>query len=195
MPRGKTKSKLTLSERREAAFRLFLRGFTNAQVARQLGVTDDTVTNYRRIYEDRIAAEAAHNPALLRDVLANTIRAMEELEEVRREAWASLNAEHSCEECNCHLMSHQSRNQYLSTLLKAQEQRGKLFGLFGVKQEFAVMVFNVKAAQDKILEFLARNLCPTDRSAFQRFLDGPEMQAYANSAGPIETTALERTGT
>lgn len=190
MPKGKSKSKLTLSQRREKAFRLFLKGYTNADVARELGVTADTVTSYRRLYEERLADEAEHNPQLLRDVLKNTVQALYELDAIRMEAWAALDPkDHECEECGCHLMGHQSRNQYLSTLVKAQEQRAKLFGLFGVKQEFMAHVFTVQGAQNKILEFLARSLCPTDRLAFQRFLDSPEMQAYQN------LTALEAPAT
>lgn len=168
MPRGSTRSALTLSERREEASALYLKGFTPSEVAKKLHVTWDTAKSYKAWHEDRISQQAKENPQLLADVLKNTVEMLAELDQVRAAAWRTF---HTAE-------SRQIKLQALNTIRQAQQDKAKLFGLFGVKQDFYTLVVNVKTVQDRILEFLARELCESDRRKLETFLTSPELQQY-----------------
>lgn len=179
MPRGRTSSTLSLSERRAKAFDMFSEGFTIADVARRIHVTDETATRYKREFEDRIEQEALANPRLLNKTLENTMRAMEENDRIRRAAWEGYHQAKEdqvveCPHCEEDVLvpasSHSLLNQYLATLIKAQEQRAKLFNLFGVKQEYFNMVNTVRTAQEKLLEFMRSHLCATDREMLADFM-------------------------
>lgn len=204
--KGKSKSKLGLSQRRERAFELFARGYTNADVARDLTVHADTVARYRELYNERIHAQAAANPNFLKDVVTNTMRSLEELDRIRADAWQHMESrtvrvEHECPECEHQWVekerveiSDQTRAQYHNVLLKAQDQRSKLFGVLGVKQEVFVAIMQVKIVQDRILEWMAQNLEGDVRDALADFLEA-ELGEYVNPVttpfGVIDTTAVE----
>lgn len=208
--KGKSKSKLGLSQRRERAFELFARGYTNTDVARDLTVHMDTVARYRGLYEERIHAQAAANPNFLKDVVNNTMRSLEELDRIRADAWKHLEPRttkvvHECPECETTWtekekveVSDQTRAQYHNVLLKAQDQRSKLFGVLGVKQEVFVAIMQVKIVQDKVLEWMAENLEGDLRDALATFLV-EELGEYVNPAttpfGVIDTTAVETLST
>lgn len=168
MPRGSTKSKLSLSERREFASELFEKGFTVSDVARKLKVTWDTAKGYKQWWEDRLAEVAQANPAMLQDVLLNTVQSLAELDRVRAAAWRTY---HTAE-------SRQLKLQALNTIRQCQQDKAKLFGLFGVKQDFYMMVANVKVVQDRLLGFMRDELCEGDRAKLERFLTSPEMRQY-----------------
>lgn len=168
MGKGKTKSKLTLSERREQASELFAKGFNVSDVARRLKVSWETAAAYKRWHEERIESAATENPQLLQDVLKNTIASIAELDQIRKEAWRTY---HTAE-------SKQIKLQALNTIRSAQQDKAKLFGLFGVKQDFYVHVQNVTVVQNKILDFLSRELCEADRRKLEAFLITPELQRY-----------------
>lgn len=174
--RGRSNSPYRLGERREKAFDRFAKGWTIKEVAEYLNVHVKTASRYKQEYEDRIEEIARANPGMLSEVLQNTIRALEELDTVRATAWREYEAKDTvdCEECGAalsiHRVSPQTRNQFLKTVLTAQEQRHKIYGLFGVKQEFFLMVQQVKQLQDALLEFMQRELCQADREKLDRFL-------------------------
>lgn len=205
MPKVKTKSKLNLSKRRERSFELFAKGYTNTDVAKDLKVRMDTVAGYRALYNDRIHAQAAANPNFLREVLQNTIRAMDELDRIRADAWAHLEdrivkTEHQCPECETIFVekdrvqvSDQTRAQYHNVLLKAQDQRSKLMGVLGVKQEMLVAIMQVRVVQDKMLGFMGEHLCDADRAKLETFLTSPELVEYMGSGalGAIEAESVE----
>lgn len=188
---------MTLKQRREKAFELFLKGYSDAEVAQRIKVTRQTASNYRRKYEQSVHAEARNNPALLREVLANTMRSLQELERVRSEAWRSMEdrlVEHefSCAECGAENivsftepLSDQARTQYLNVLLKAQDQRAKLFGVIGVKADMLVAVAQVKIAQEKLIEWMAHNLEGATREALANFLENELSQFLDAGAGPM----------
>lgn len=193
MPQGKTKSKAPLKLRKERAFRMFAQGASDVEVATRLKVTRQTAYNYRRKYEEKITDEALENPALLQDVLKNTIRSLRELDMIRADAWKRLEEKPTkhhfeCEGCGEELVvemplppSDQARVQYQNVLIKAQDQRAKLYGVLGVKQEVFIAFTNVKVVQDRLLEWMARNLCPTDRERLAVFME-TELSEYL---GPI----------
>jgi hypothetical protein len=160
MPSGRTRSPLRLGARREKAFELFRRGFSNVEVAEEIQVSPDTAARYRKLYEDRIVEAAREQPDLLRDVLANTIRTLTELDAIRRNAWQRLEEN----------PPDSVRSSLLNTLLKAQDQRSKLFGLLGVKQEYAAHVAKVRQQQEQLIEFMSRELCPVDREKLEEYL-------------------------
>lgn len=197
MGRGRTKSKLTLGERRRKAGDLFAKGFSDDEVARELRVTRQTVNSYRRRYEEELHDEARKNPTLLREVLANTMRSLSELDRVRAEAWKHLKNRKTtevleCQECG-HLnevaiayeVSDQARTQYLNVLLKAQDQRAKLFGVIGVKADMLVAVAQVKVIQDKVIDFIQRELGPESRAKLEAFLV-KEMPQLALETDPTD---------
>lgn len=196
MPRGRTKSKMTLKQRREQAFSMFAKGFSDSEIAKKLRVTRQTINNYRRKYEEAIQDEAISNPRLMQDALGNTIRSLHELDQIRENAWKELedrklerrvkcpNCDHRFHERFRDPVADHTRVQYLNTLLKAQDQRAKLFGVLGVKQEVFVLVAQVKYVQDKILEFLTRSLCLDDRRKLEEFLTtNPEISEYMSTYG------------
>jgi transcriptional regulator NrdR family protein/DNA-binding CsgD family transcriptional regulator len=204
---AKSKSKLGLSQRRERAFELFARGYTNAAVAKDLNVHADTVAGYREKYEASIHAQAAANPNFLKEVLQNTIRSLAELDRIREDAWKHLEdrkvrvrrqcpeCEHEWREVDYFPVSDQSRAQYHNVLLKAQDQRSKLFGVLGVKQEVLIAILQVKTVQDKVLDWLAEHVQGELREDLATFLESPELAAYMGNARPafdaIDTEAVE----
>lgn len=194
----KSKSKLKLSQRRQQAYELFAKGYTNVDVAKDLEINKDTAAKYREKYEASIQSQAAANPGFLRDVLTNTVRSLKELDQIRADAWKQLKPrrmkiEHHCPECEHEWtttlrfdVSDQSRVQYQNVLLKAQDQRSKLFGVMGVKQEVFIAIMQVKVVQDRILTFLTDNLCAADRAELEAFLQGPEMAQYMAASGELD---------
>lgn len=180
MPQGKTASKLSLGERRAEALELFTQGHSVTSVAKKLNVTKDTASRYRRFYEQRIQQEAAANPQLLNKTLENTLRTLEENDRIRRELW-DLYEEGEMGDTN--------RVAIMDKLLKAGEQRAKLLNLFGVKSEYFVMVNSVKTVQDRLIEFMRAQLCPTDRAALETLLMG-ELAEHMGSLQGIPTLPL-----
>jgi hypothetical protein len=181
MPRGSTASTLSLSERRETAFDLFMRGWTNKDIAEAIDVTPETVARYRKDYNDRISEAAASNPGLLAQVLENTIVLLEENAAVRKALWdeyemAGEGRVFECEECgneeDMPTPPNSVRIGILNSLTKAGEQRAKLFGLFGVKAEFFAQVQEVRSLQKDLIEFLTNELCQEDRDKVIAFLEG-----------------------
>jgi transposase-like protein len=160
MARGRTASSLRLGARRARANDLFIKGYSNAEVARDIGVGADTVARYRKSYDESIGEQARANPAMLRDVIANTMRALQELEKVRESAWSDYER----------ATSPAIKAQFLNVVLKAQDQRAKLFGLFGVKAEYFLHVAQVRDQQDKLITFMTSHLCPADRIKLEEFL-------------------------
>lgn len=200
MAKGKTKSKYSLSERRRRAYDLFVEGWTNADVARELKVSEDTAARYRAYFRDKIAEQAVANPQLLTKTLENTLAVIAENDRVRQKLWeghreATQDRTVECPNCEAEIEvphgSHSVANQYLSNLIKAEEQRAKLLNLFGVKQEVLVMVNNVKIVQDKILEFLARELCNVDRDKLDNYITS-ELSQYINNSKAIEATVISQ---
>lgn len=157
---GGTRSPLRLGARRQRAFELFTEGASNVEVARALQVSPDTAGRYRKLYEERIEQQAASNPHLLRQVLPNTIKALEELEKVRAYAWERARSTES----------DTIRAQMMNVILKAQDQRAKLFGLMGVKQEALAFTMQVQKQQTRLIEYMQRELCPADRVKLEEFI-------------------------
>lgn len=157
---GATKSPMRLGERRRKATELFVQGYSITEVAKQLKVSVDTASRYKKAYEDQIREQAAANPHLLREVLPNTIRALEEIDRVREQAWKKHNE----------TKSDQIKAQMLNIILKAQDQRAKLFGLLGVKQETLAFTLQVQKQQERLIEYMKDHLCPADRAALDEFI-------------------------
>lgn len=162
--------RLSIQERKEIAFRMFSRGRTNSDVRDAIEVSRATVARYRDEYEEVLSQQADANPDLLNRVVDNTIRTLNELDEVRAEAWAQYEEAY-----------HPAVKQgYLKTVLQAQKQRAELFGLFGVKAEYLAHVNMVKNVQDRLLEFMRDHLCDEDREKLEEFMAiamGPHIQA------------------
>lgn len=174
---------MTRSQRIERACELYSRGYNPTDVARELRIARNTARSYRDIYSQRLKEQKEANPHFLQDLVGNTLAMLEELEQVRRESWrdhdmAKVGVE--CPRCEEHfeIASLSTRNNIMATILKAQSERAKLFGTMGVKQEFFAMVAGVKAVQDALLVFMARELCPNDRAKLDEYLGTPEIQAY-----------------
>lgn len=160
MARGKTASPLKLSARKQAAFQLFAQGQSVMEVARELSVAWDTAKRYQTAYEEMIREEALENPELLTDVVGNTFRALVELEQARAQAWDRYRR----------ATTDQARAAFLNLVLKAQSDRAKLYGLLGVKPEYAARVEAVRSQQAKLMEFMNSELCPIDRQRLIEFI-------------------------
>ena len=194
MARGRTKSKLSRSERLEEAFSLFRRGATNAEVARALKVHADTAASYRRKYEERLTQQAAEHPEMLTKVLENTFRLIEEIDAIRQEVWRALKPKKEYHTFECEHCSEtndvvlrtevggQTKSALLNTLLKATDQRMKAFGLTGVKQEVFVAFQQVDLVQRALLEFMGRELCAADREKLAVFIE-TRFPSYSQAPG------------
>lgn len=174
MPRGR-RHEMGRGERLERAFELFAKGYSNVEVADDIHVHPDTVTRYRRVYESRIAQQAKDTPNLLRDVLGNTLRTLAELDRIRKEAWERYES----------ASTDGARQKWMAIVLKAQDQRAKLFGLMGVKQDTLAYINGIKEIQGKLIEFMQRELCADDR----RRLDEYIIQEFAEELAHIDTVA------
>lgn len=170
MPRGRTASLMSLSERREEASSLYLKGFTVTEVARRLKVAWDTAKGYKEWHERRIEEEAASKPQLLSDVLRNTIAMMAELDQVRAAAWRTYHT----------AVSQQVKLQALNTVRSAGNDKAKLFGLFGVKHEVYATMANVKLVQDRLIAYMRDQLCDECKPGVEQLLMSPELQQYMN---------------
>lgn len=168
MSKGQTRSPYNRSQRKAISRRLFLRGYSDADVARKLRVDYSTARRYREEWERDTQRAARDNPHILKDILANTIKALEELDEIRRECWEQYNDKKT---------SAPMKQGYLNTMLRAQEQRVKILGVFGVKQEFLLHLQQVQLFQAQLLGFLQRELCGADRDKLVAFLEGVNQQA------------------
>ena len=180
--RGRTRSRYRLTDRREIAYEKFMKGATVQDVADDLEVTWDTAKRYKVEYESRVQELARANPSMLIEVIQNSIKALEENDLVRKKAWDEYEAAGGrvieCEHCASEILLPPTpstvRNSYLKTILSAQEQRAKIYGLFGVKAEFYGQVQKIKSLQDKLLDFMRTQLCPEDRRKLERFIMGEE---------------------
>jgi DNA-binding CsgD family transcriptional regulator len=206
--RTKTKSKLSLSKRRERAYLLFSRGYTDTDVAKDLHVNKDTVRKYRARYNESIHTQAAANPRFLQDVVANTMRSLTELDQIRADAWKHMEPrtekiEFECPHCEEVTVikqkiepSDDTRSKYMSHLLKAQEMRAKLLGVLGIKTDVFIAVMQVKVVADHLMRFMAEELCAEDRAKLEEFLMMPEIAEYvgaqnANVLDAIDVEAVE----
>lgn len=147
--------------RKEAANRLFQRGYTNAEVARAIGVTADTAKRYRDAYLAELREEATANPHLLREVINNTIQALRGIDDARAEAWDMAQSDG---------IASNVKAQYLGLVLKAEKQRAEVLGLLGVKTETAALFGRIRQQQDQLIEFMRSHLCDTDRQMLDRFI-------------------------
>lgn len=160
MSRGRTASPLRLGARRIKAREMFIQGFSNVEVARELLISPDTAARYRKVYEDEVNDTAVTNPGLLRNVVANTIKALDENDRMRAEAWKEYERSTTAGQ----------KQGFMAIILKAQDQRHKLFGLFGVRAEYFQHVALVRAQQEKLVQFLTEHLCNADRLKLEEFI-------------------------
>lgn len=180
MTRGRNGSGLSRSQRIEQAYKFFARGYSNADVARELRIHADTATSYRRLYEEGLAKQAASNPHIFSEVLVNTNRALIELDQVRTNAWEQIQgkrkAPFECENCGetseIELpISDQSRVQYQNVILKAQHERALLYQLLTSRTEVLIKHEHTKIVQEKIIGWLKDNLSITDREKLAIFIE------------------------
>jgi transposase-like protein len=171
---------MTRSQRIENAHKLFARGYSNADVAREIGVHADTATTYRRLYEEGLNKQAASNPHIFSEVLLNTQRALIELDQIRTNAWEQIQRTRiitvQCEHCGEDTesefpISDQSRVQYQNVILKAQHERAQLYQLLTSRTEILVRHEHTKIVQERILGWLKDNLSLSDREKLAVFIE------------------------
>lgn len=191
--KGKTKSTLTYSERKIRAGELFAKGFTVTDVARDLGVSRNTATSYKKRWTADVKAAAQADPASVRDVLTNTRMMLDEVNQVRAVAWHNLHRTEGIIDIECESCEHTMRYQYrfppgdtaivgyLNLLTKTAEQRAKLLGLMGVDQRLFNEVMAVNHVQQKILEWLNDHLDARGRGDLADFIDA-ELSEYVGAS-------------
>lgn len=157
---GKTSSPLRLSARKERAFELFAQGARVIDVARDVEVAWDTAKRYKDAYDDMITSQAQDNPDVLLDVVGNTFRMLVELDQARQEAWDRYRR----------ARSDAARVSFLNLAVKIQSDRAKLFGLLGVKPEYAARVEKIRVTQGRLIEFMSTELCDVDREKLISYL-------------------------
>lgn len=180
MPRGRSASPYRLQERKTRAFEMFAEGRSNRDVCRALRVTDDTAGRYRKEYESHLRDLARSQPELLQDALLNTLRNLEELELIRKRAWRDYNRAET----------NHSKAQFLKILLSAQEQRARLFGVLGIKADYAARVESIMYIADRLMDFMGRELCDHDRAKLEHFLTHGEMARYVPDTEPLDAEVV-----
>lgn len=160
MPQRSRRHALGIGQRKAKARELFAKGYRNSEVAREIGVHPDTVTRYRDEYNKSLEDQANSNPTLLRDVVQNTVQALEHLDLVRAEAWKQYEGAESA----------QVKATFLNTVLKAEAERAKILGLMGVKGDTLAFVQRIKAQQDALIEHMRENLCDECRPQLINFI-------------------------
>lgn len=169
MPRRRTE---TRTERKQRAFKLYSRGYNPADTARKIGVSYDTASRYHKEWKALAKTSAVENPTLLKEVLQNTIQMLEELDQIRQEAWEQYETAET----------HTLKNAYLNTMLKAQEQRSRSLGVFGVKQEFFAYVQNIQIIQVKLMDFMRTELCADDRGKLIRMFEEGDLREHIEAS-------------
>lgn len=192
--KGKTKSTLSLSERRYRAAELFQKGYTDTDVARELEVTRNTAASYRRRWREEVKQEAAADPSRFRDVLTNTALQLDEIDQVRKVAWEKLHRQPGkllieCESCEAEMEYQYSFAPsdtavvgLLNLLTKTAEQRAKLLGLMGVEQRVFVEIQNVNFVQQKMMWWLGEKLDASQRRDLADFIER-ELADFIGSDG------------
>lgn len=195
MPRGKPGSPLSRAERLDKAFDYFRMGYSDADVARRLKLHPDTIASYRRKFEDRIQDAVRERPELLNDVLGNTYRVLDELNMVIKDAWKRIGRKRvgicqSCyEECgHDHPLAPSAVAGFHNIILKATEDRIKVYGLLGVKQEYFMRVQQIEQLQRRILDFMAGEFCEMDRRKLANFMAG--LAGETPELPPIDVEAI-----
>lgn len=198
-PVAKSKApKLRLKERRERAAVLFAQGYTVTDVARELGVSRTTATDYKHRYEESIAQEVQDNPGFLRDAVNNTMRLLKENDLVRASAWDSLNdrpprsIETKCPNCG-EMVEHeyrdapsdQTKTQLYNVILKSGELRAKLFGMLGVKQEVLIEIQSVNVVQNRIMGWLGDHLDGEQKEELASFVETELAPFIRKDDGPV----------
>lgn len=171
---GQRRHQMGLGQRKEKARELFTKGYRNAEVAREIGVHPDTVTRYRREYDQSIKDAAQANPNLLRDVVQNTVQSLEHLDNVRAEAWKMYEQAET----------KQVKATFLNTVLKAESERAKILGLMGVKGDTLAFVQRVKEQSDALRNYMQEHLCENCRPLLIDFV----VQNFADDLDMLPTT-------
>lgn len=180
MPRGRTRSKLNRSQRIEQAHELFARGYSNADVARELLISADTATAYRRLYDKGLRDAADSDPMIFNEVLLNTKRALIEIDQVRKDAWAQIRATRKvtgeCSNCGEEVVfelpiTDASRSKHHKTILTAQQMRAQLHQLLTNRTEVLIRHENTQIAQRKILAWMKDHLPFEMREQLAMFIE------------------------
>lgn len=169
------------SERKRIARKMYLRGASVSEVSRKLKVTWITAQKYRDALQDELTSTIHNNPELVQDILTNTYKLLEELDQIRSESWKQYSKKD---------VPVMVKNQLLNTMLKAQDQRGKLLQVMGLKQEMLIHLQMVRGLQERIIEFMSRELCHEDRDKMEAFLRD-NYSGYINDADIVEGEVLE----
>lgn len=174
MPARRRRHTMGIGQRKEKARELFAKGYRNSEVAREIDVHPDTVTRYRREYEEALRTTATMNPTLLRDVVQNTVQALEHLDLVRAEAWKQYESADS----------KQVKATFLNSVLKAEGERAKILGLMGVKGDTLAFVQRVKEQQERLTEHMREHLCDDCRPMLIDFI----VQNFSDDLNMLPTT-------
>lgn len=174
MPARRRRHAMGLGQRKEKARELFIKGYNNAEVAREIGVHPDTVTRYRREYEQSIKDAAAINPTLLRDVVQNTVQSLEHLDRVRAEAWKRYEG----------ASSESTKATFLNIVRNTESDRAKMLGLMGVKGDTLAFVQRIKEQTDALTEHMREHLCDDCRSVLIDFI----VQNFSEDLNMLPTT-------
>lgn len=165
-----------MTQRKEVAEQYFRRGYKNAEVARLIGVHPDTVKRYRDDYEQRIRAEAASQPGLLRDVIKNAMESLASLDDARAEAWEHATASDT---------PLAVKATFLGIAIKCDRQKADILGLLGVKSDTTALYARIKNQQERLIEFMQNNLCENDRRLLESFL----IESFRDDLDNIEDLA------
>ena len=175
MPKGLTKSKLTYSERKEMAFDLFAREWKNVDIARKLGVTPETIANYKRGWEDKKEEALWRDPNYLNNILQHTHERIEQLEQVIRESWDAADSS----------MNENAKVAALRTIKDTVMDIAKLQRLTDTRIEVIDRTEKAQQVQEVILEMLnivVRD-CPKCR---QELADRLEEAKQIRSGNPMK---------
>lgn len=152
---------LSLPARRNKAYRLFLRGFSVAEIAEKVGVIEDTVRSYLKHYQQKLGDKIASNPDYLDRVIEHTFVELERLSDREKEAWERLElAQRSSDQTNL-----------MNLIQRIGEQRAKILRLMDMRVEIVGKVERATQLQEALITYVQTCMCDECRGRLETYLD------------------------
>ena len=148
----------------EQAAKLHLKGFTFAEIARELDIHVSTVREYVSEYKSWIVTRAENDPDLLDRLTENTMQALDEINLVLSEAWRAHEQAKEWEAMNHQLSA-------LKLIKEINDSKAKLLQLAGARQDGGNMAHLKRVEQvNQIVSEIIKEIikdCPRCRQEAQ----------------------------
>ncbi len=148
----------------EQAAKLFLKGFSIAEIARELDISRPVAKGYIDQYKEYIKDRANNDPDFLDRMAENTIEVLDEINMIKKETWQVFETAK-----NLDMVNHQTNT--LKLLTEILEKQAKLLQLMGVKADSGNMArMNRAEAVNELVSNVIKEIiseCPNCRQEAQ----------------------------